>query len=78
MGEATEKKQLMRSFIQDLSLNFHFFLDVFLHGNTSPEWQPFVVSGASKASICTVQSGLLIPKQILLFDIALIKLDNAS
>ena len=36
----------MRCFIQDLSLNFDFLLDLFLHGGTSSSWQSFAVSGA--------------------------------
>ena len=30
----------MRRFIQDLSLNFHLFLDLFLYGGSSSSWQP--------------------------------------
>ena len=38
----------MKSFIQDLSLNFHFLLDLFLHhnGNSSSSWQALTVSTA--------------------------------
>ena len=48
MGEAAENQQLMRSVIQDLSLNFHFFLDLFLQhqGRSASSWRLLVVSAA--------------------------------
>ena len=68
----------MRCFIQDLSLNFHLFLDLFLHGGCSSSWQPLRAVSAAKLTqaIGSVQSDFLIPEQILLLDMFLIKLDN--
>ena len=48
MGEAAENQQLIRSVIHDLSLNFHFFLDLFLqhHGRSASSWRLLVASAA--------------------------------